>query len=264
MRASALPHSIQQCLVRPAGCFIYEPHRFSGIFAIGCVLRQIQLGQFVFFAHSSAAARRGALNCVPPSAGRFSTMGGTGWRPLIANPLSEPDFVFVCVSCPRSLLQHYPCFRGPPAFCWMFVTSLIGTSPRGAFLATWCLRNLPGACVRVGLYRVRVFVCSWRLTAALLLRTLCPSTAYSLGRRVISALGLPALLPKKHDALCFFLRHSASYLCGLVLSAAFLHLPLATISVIAQLSTFGASRSWVRSGDILWLQLQALCFWVVV
>ena len=39
-------------------------------------------------------------------------------------------------------------------------------------------------------------------------------------RFVTFALGLPALLPKKHDILCFFLRHSASYLCGLVLSSA--------------------------------------------
>ena len=41
-----------------------------------------------------------------------------------------------------------------------------------------------------------------------------------MGRIVTFALGLPALLPKKHDELCFFLRHSASFVCGLVLSSA--------------------------------------------
>ena len=53
------------------------------------------------------------------------------------------------------------------------------------------------------------------VTTALLVSAL-PASALSMGRFVMFALGFPALLPKKHDILCFFQRLSASFLCGLV------------------------------------------------
>ena len=61
-----------------------------------------------------------------------------------------------------------------------------------------------------------VFIVAGRfLTTALLASTL-PATAFSMGRLLMIALGFSALLPKKHDILCFFQRLSASFLCGLV------------------------------------------------
>ena len=61
-----------------------------------------------------------------------------------------------------------------------------------------------------------VFIVAGRFLTTALLASALPATAFSIGRFLMIALGFPALLPKKHDILCFFQRLSASFLCGLV------------------------------------------------